>query len=238
MKRLSIIVPLHNEEKRLPFCMSKLINFQHTYGTPNCEIILVENGSSDKTFETANAYLWHYQNVHVLRLPSRGKGAAVRLGMLFATGDYCYMADCDLSAPIKEIQKFIDHMEFGADLAIGQRLGRDNAPLQRQLSSYAFHGLVSKLVPGIEDTQCGFKMFTNDAARDLFSLTKIDGLAFDVEVLYLAQQRGYTIGQCPVDWTHDDDSRVRVWGDSLDMVQDVLAIPYMHYKRAEIKLPV
>lgn len=237
MKKLSIIIPVHNEENRLSVCLEQVIpflcsEFQHAH-----EIIIVDNGSTDDTLKIAKAYVNTYSQVSALHIPIRGKGIAVKKGMLFAEGRYRYMCDVDLSTPIEELPKFLE-MGMLFDVVIGSReiaRGNVHTTLTRRVMGRLFHALVNDLVPGVLDTQCGFKLFRDVAARAVFGRLQLPNMAFDVEALYLARLLGYSVGELPVRWEHNPDSRVRLLWDSLDMARDVLSIPWMH---AGAPLPV
>jgi dolichyl-phosphate beta-glucosyltransferase len=220
---LSVIVPLHNEQARLEPCLEKLIPHATRY---NCEIILVDNGSTDDTWKMCKVAKSIYRPVHAIHLDERGKGLAVRTGMLAAQGRYRYMCDADLSTPAKEIHRFIEKARI-YDVVIGSReLDRTfvkTTPLRRFIGR-AFHKLVGSLVPGVLDTQCGFKMFRDYAAKTIFDNAAVNGMAFDVEALSLARRDGYSVYEMPVAWEHDPSSRVRLVGDSLEMLRDVLRL--------------
>lgn len=237
---LSIVVPLHNEEQRLPGCMARLISYVET-NLIQAEIILVHNGCTDGTLPLAVRYRdtvrpW----VRVLPIAGRGKGAAVRAGMLAARAPLVYMADVDLSAPIREFRKFLEFSEHGFDVVIGSR-EKDGAQvtttLKRRVIGRAFHALASLVAPGFSDTQCGFKLFKRPAAQEIFTRAKINGLAFDVEVLYLARRLGYTVAEIPIEWENNADSRVDLIRDPLLMFSDVLKIPLSHARIMASKLP-
>lgn len=236
MKKLSVIIPLHNEERRLANCLERLIPYLCEHYQRAHEIILVDNASTDDTMQIARAYANTYNQVYPLSIPIRGKGIAVKKGMEFACGRYRLMCDVDLSTPIEELPKLMDLTRF-FDVVIGSRELKPaevKTTLQRRVMGRIFHLLVSDLVPGVLDTQCGFKLFSDAAARAIFGRLKLPSMAFDVEALYLARLLGYTVGEVPVCWVHDADSRVRVVWDSLDMARDVLSIPWMH---AQEKIP-
>lgn len=221
--RLSIIIPLHNETRRLPLALDRIRAVNWPYPI---EIIGVENGSTDDTARLSLAYANLYDNYYHWQVDARGKGAAVRAGMLAARGDYCYMADVDFATPPNWVTYFLYHaVKERADLVIGVRTAREG---YRSLVGRMFHLATRALIPGIIDSQCGFKLFSARAAADLFSRSRIEGMAFDVEVLYLARRLGYRIEQMAVPWTHDPDSRVNVLSDGWQMFQDVLRIPGLH----------
>lgn len=234
---VSVIVPLYNEENRLPACIGKWQNYR-AGNSVAMELILVPNGCTDKTEQYSHYYALTRPWVRVLTIMGRGKGAAVREGMLAARGQLCYMADVDLSAPIREICKFRQAIAQGVDVVIGSR-AVDSAQVQvsvkRWVIGRAFHAITNLVVPGILDTQCGFKMFTARAAREIFSLTNLRGLAFDVEVLYLARRMGFSVAELPVEWAENSDSRVRLVNDSVQMLWDVLRVPLVHAQSPSLK---
>lgn len=224
---LSVIVPVHNEEKRLDRCMIRLFGFLG-HQTYESEIILVENGSTDLT--AAKARWWADRNdrppVYDIHIEQAGKGLAVRSGMLAAQGRFCYMADVDLSTPIDTINSFLQASLSGQAIVIGVR---DRAAMSpgRQISSLVFRQLVRGLAP-YTDTQCGFKMFRWDAARAIFGHLKLEGFAFDVEALYLARMMMYSVLELPVPWHEAPGSQVRLLRDAWRMARDVMKIRGLH----------
>ena len=162
------------------------------------EIVVVENGSQDLTAVVTEAFAADHPRVRLLRETGRGKGLAVRRGMLESAGAYRFICDADLSMPIDELSKFLPPAVTGCDVAIGSRevagSRRFNEPRYRHFQGRVFSNLVKLFaLPGFEDTQCGFKCFSAAAARDVFSVQVFDGMSFDVEVLYIAVQRGYCV---------------------------------------------
>lgn len=223
---LSIILPCHNEETRLPRCLDRTLEwlFHMPY---QYEIIPVDNGSTDDTWRIANYYASLHDHIYPIRLKDRGKGHAVRTGMLRARGRYRLFMDVDLSTPLTEIPRALEKIQ-DSHIVIGSRelvRAHVRTPLHRRLIGRAFHSLVSNLVPGIQDTQCGFKLFRDWSAMKLFEMAHIDGMAFDVEILYLARLCEYRVYEMSVHWTHDPDSRVHLVGDSLSMLWDVMDMP-------------
>lgn len=195
------------------------------------EIIVVDDGSSDKTAEIVSGLAAEKDPIRLLRREeNRGKGFSVRRGMLEATGDLILISDADLSTPIEEVEKLLPWIGKGFDIVIGSRALRESKiekkqPWYRQSMGKVFNALVRTLVfGGFHDTQCGFKLFTSKAARDLFSVMKIKGFAFDVEALFLAKKMGYGIKEVPVRWLNSPLSKVRVLRDSSGMFLDLLKI--------------
>jgi len=223
MTGLSIVIPAFNEEDRLgptiertrQWCADNLDSF---------ELIVVDDGSSDRTVEVARAC---GDDIKVIELGvNKGKGAAVRAGMLAATGSRVLFCDADLATPIEEVLKLGAKLDDGYDIAIASR-GLAEADIQtrqhpmREAMGRMFNLLVRVVVVGgIKDTQCGFKLFSHEAAQDLFSQATIDGFAFDVEVLWLARKR-YRIAEVPVVWRHVDESKVSPGIDAARMFVDL-----------------
>jgi len=225
---LSLILPAYNEEKRLPECMEKVAGFIASHNEP-IEVILVENGSHDRTWEMAQEYAAKYPWLTAIQEKKSGKGRAVRRGMLEAKGKYRMFADVDFSMPINEIDHFIPPALENYQVAIGSRevagAVRYNEPARRHFTGRVFNLIVRILaVPGIHDTQCGFKAFSAEAAEKLFRMQRIDGWAFDAEVLFLAQKCGYEIIEVPVQWYYDGNSKVNVIQDSMKMFRELLQI--------------
>jgi dolichyl-phosphate beta-glucosyltransferase len=225
---LSIIIPAHNEERRLPPTL-KAIDAFLDHQPYDSEVLVVENGSQDLTAVVTEAYAADHPRVHLLREHGRGKGLAARRGMLEAAGEYRFVCDADLSMPIDELPKFLPPLSGDYDVAIGSRevpgARRYNEPVFRHVQGRVFSGLVKRFaLPDFEDTQCGFKCFRARAAQDLFAVQRFDGMSFDVEVLYIAQQRGYRILEVPIDWYYRSESRVQPLADPLRMLGDILAI--------------
>ena len=225
---LSLILPAYNEEKRLPECMEKVAGFVSSHKDP-IEVILVENGSKYRTYEIGCEYAEKYPWLKVLQEKKPGKGNAVRRGMLEARGRYRMFADVDFSMPISEVDHFIPPALSDYQVAIGSRevpgAVRYNEPPNRHFTGRVFNLIVRILaVPGIHDTQCGFKCFSAEAAETLFSVQRIDGWAFDAEVLFIAQHYGYKIIEVPVQWYYDGNSKINVIKDSVKIFRELLQI--------------
>ena len=225
---ISVIIPVHNEERRLSWCLEQLVPFlSNTYHS--WEIVVVNNGSTDATREILEVYTNTFYKVYALHLKTRGKGLAVTHGMLYARGRYRYMCDVDLSTPVEEIPRFLQAIK-DADVVCGSReldrASTQTTPLRRFMGR-CFHAFVGDLAGGLQDTQCGFKMFRDFAAMDIFENIQTRGMAFDVEVIYLAKLYGLRVAEMPVKWTHNADSRVRLW-DGVLFTNDVLNIPWLH----------
>ena len=225
---LSIVIPAYNEEKRLPQALESLLAYLDGR-SDSAEVLIVENGSQDRTLEVARALASRDPRVRVFAEARRGKGLAVRRGMLEAQGEYRFMCDADFSMPPDEIDRFLPPAlrDFDAAIASRQAPGakRYGEPILRHLMGRVFNGLVRLLlIPGIHDTQCGFKCFRGEVAEKLFRSQTIEGFAFDVEVLYLALRNGCRTIEVPIPTYYNPDSRVRIVGDSLQMVGDVLRV--------------
>jgi len=192
---------------------------------------VVDDGSIDHTAAVAEEYGKRNPEVRLISYsPNRGKGHAVRVGILAARGDLILIDDADGSSPIYEVERLQEAIAGGADLAIGSRAKPDSSRTVRALAYRKFIGntfnfIVQRLlVPGIYDTQCGFKIFRRSAARDIFSVCRLDGYAFDVEVLYLARLKGYNVEEIAINWVNVEGSKVNVFIDSPRMLIEVLGV--------------
>lgn len=200
---LSIVIPAYNEESRLATTLERISEYLATRAPGFAEILVVDDGSRDRTAEVAAAF----SNVRVLHNPgNRGKGYSVRHGMLEARGEWTLFTDADLSTPIAELEKLWEAAREGAAVAIGSRaLDRTligvHQPYLRETSGRIFN-LFMRLVTGLPftDTQCGFKLFRSCAARKIFARQSLDGFGFDVEVLFIARRLGYSVAEVPVRW--------------------------------------
>lgn len=233
---LSVIVPVFNEEARIERCIEQLIPHASRY---HCEIIFVDNGSTDRTLDMLDVASTIYRPVRVVSLPERGKGAAVRHGMLAASGRYRFMCDVDLSAPAREIHRFLEFARLN-DVVIGSREIHPEQTIttrKRRVIGRAFHRVVRSLVPGVQDTQCGFKMFRDYAAIKIFEQVTISGMAFDVQALHLAQSMGFSVEEIAVPWVNDPRSRVRLVEDSLEMLLDVTRLRYRTARISDASAP-
>jgi glycosyltransferase involved in cell wall biosynthesis len=224
----SIILPAHNEEKRLPAALDRLAAFLSAQPYTS-EVVVVENGSSDRTLEVAQSYCERMPQLRVIHEAGRGKGLAVRRGMLEACGDYRIFCDVDFSMPVEEINRFIPPVQSHVDVAIASRethgAVRYNEPQLRHFIGRGFNTLVRWIaLPGLQDTQCGFKCFSAEVAEKVFPLQTIDGWTFDVEVLFAARRMGYQIIEVPVPWYYNADSKIRVLKDSYHMFSDLVRI--------------
>lgn len=225
----SIIVPAYNEERIIRDTLRKVSTyFEERY---SFEIIVVDDGSSDKTREFAEVYAKDNGSVKVIGDgANRGKGYAVRKGVEAASGKYILFTDADLSTPIEEVEKLKLWLENGYDMAIGIRgphtdgVYKPQPFIRRMAGNYCFH-IINFIVPlSCSDSQCGFKCFSYKCAKDVFSKTIIDGFIFDVEVIYLAQVLGYKVREVSVSWINDTNSKVNLLTDPIKMILDLFKL--------------
>jgi len=228
---LSIIIPAYNEELRITPTLERLHAFLAAQSR-SYELLVVDDGSTDGTAQLIETLAERIPHLQVIRsTPNRGKGAVVRLGMLAARGDVRVMCDADGSMPPDELPKLLARLATGEyEIAIGSRYAPGAAantsqPKWRVWWSRLCNKVIQRsLVPGVTDTQCGFKAFTAPAARDLFGRARINGWAFDLEVLALARRRGWAIAEVGVSWTDDRRSRVNPLKDMWKVVREALTI--------------
>lgn len=228
----SVVIPAFNEASRIGDTLRLTLDYLRDVA-PQSELIVVNDGSTDGTsviirgvFSRAKITTRLLEN-----FPNRGKGAAVRSGMLAARKPIGLFFDADLSTPLKETPKLIEPIAGGkVDIAFGsralnRRLIGQHQPWRREQAGRIFN-LVVRLATGLPfwDTQCGFKAFRLDVCRPIFEAARIDGFAFDVELLYLAQRAGLRIREIPVRWNHSTGSKVRFFQDSLRMLREIIAL--------------
>lgn len=235
---LTVVIPAYNEEERLPRTLERVIEY-YSAQTYLWNVLVVSDGSKDRTGDIVRATndprvrLIEYQ-------PNLGKGYAVRTGMLAAEGDIVLFCDADLATPQEETEKLLPHIAQGARVAIGSRPLRDSAlevrqPWYREMAGRCFNTLIQTLaIRGIEDTQCGFKMFDRAAAQDIFSRCKLDGFGFDFESLMIARDLGYRIDEIPIRWRHMEGSKVNLLRDGTRMLGDLMKLRAMG-KRGRLK---
>jgi dolichyl-phosphate beta-glucosyltransferase len=224
---LSIIIPAHNEENRLPRALGQAFAFleQQSYSG---EVLVVENGSTDRTLEVARNFEGYFPGLRVLHEDLPGKGRALRRGALEAQGEYRFIADADFSMPVEQIPRFLPPA-CTADIAIASREGkgaiRYAEPAYRHFTGRVYNGVIrTLLLPGLQDTQCGFKCFRARVVEQIFPLLTLTGWAFDVELLAAARRGGFTIAEIGIPWTYDPGSKIRVLRDSWRMFSDLLTI--------------
>ena len=227
---ISIVIPAYNEEARLPRYLAEIQGYFAPRPT-SYEIVVVDDGSVDQTARVVQEIAALDSRVRLVRLPlNRGKGHAVRTGMLQACGRLQLFADADGATPISQLERLLPALERGADVAIASRALRETgcavqAHLHRKIMGAVFNFLVAAIaVRGIRDTQCGFKLFSKEAAQAVFPLQRIDDFGFDVEILYLCGKRGLCVKEVPVTWSDIEGSKVGVVRDSLRMLGDLFKI--------------
>ncbi len=228
---VSIVIPAYNEEQRITPTLEATAKFLAAH-RGSWEIVVVDDGSGDGTVALCERLAARIPNLRVIASkPNRGKGSAVRIGMLAARGRIRVMCDADGSMPATELPKLIAPLvDGGADIAIGSRYADGAAvaktqPLYRRLWSRLCNQVIQKtLVPGVRDTQCGFKAFTAAASDDLFARATIDGWAFDLEVLALAKRLDYEVRECAVVWHDDQRSKVSPWKDMWKVIKEAVII--------------
>ena len=225
---LTIVVPAYNEGKRLPATIPQIIHYvsQQPFGV---EVVIVNNNSSDDTREIADQFAADYDYIKVIDEARQGKGAAVKTGMMAGTGDYLFIADADLSMPISQVNHFLPPESGDYDVAIGSREApgavRYDEPEYRHIMGRVFNLIVRWFaVPGFHDTQAGFKCFTQEAARRVFPKQTVDGWAFDVEVLFIAQKLKCKIIEVPIEWHYQPNSRINPLQSSYEMFAEVFKI--------------
>lgn len=230
---LSIIFPAHNEEARLSNALDQTIQFLQSQNFSS-EIVVVENGSSDRTLEIAHSYQAKFTKLVVIHEEGRGKGLAVKRGMLAASGEWRITCDVDLSMPIDEVTRFIPPA-LNSDVVIASREApgshRYDEPEVRHLIGRAFNTVVRILaLPGIQDSQCGFKCFSRKAAEQIFPIQTINGWTFDVEVLFIARKYGYQLVEIGIPWYYDANSKVKITKDLYQVVKDLLRIRWNGFR--------
>lgn len=231
---LSVIVPAYNEERRLPPTLIDMIDYFDSSGL-SYEIIVVDDGSSDTTSEVVRKFERVRGQVRLIKLArNSGKGHAVRVGALNSRGNRVLFADADGATPIKEAARLFAALNEGFDVAVGSRAvsstdTKVSTVMYRKLLGRIFNRCVNLLIlPGFADTQCGFKMFTRDAAQFLFHHQRSDRFSFDVELLFLARKVGFSIKEVAVNWTNIPGSKVNLAVDSALMLRDVFRFRFIH----------
>jgi glycosyltransferase involved in cell wall biosynthesis len=227
---LSIVIPAYNEEQRLPDTLAQVCSFLNDQ-TYTHEVLVVENGSTDGTLKVTREFARRHPQLRVLQADGRGKGLAVREGMLEASGEYRFMCDADLSMPISEVNRFLPPILEDFDIAIGSREApgavRYDEPQYRHLGGRAVNTMIRMLaLPGLQDTQCGFKCFREPVAEELFRAQTLMGWSFDIELLYMARKHNYKIVEIPVPWYFNPESKLNVVQDAVKMGVDICTIHY------------
>jgi dolichyl-phosphate beta-glucosyltransferase len=230
---LSVVIPCYNEEQRLPHSIELIERYLDDRKTPY-ELILVDDGSVDGTRQVMDAAAERHAGVRIEALPhNRGKGRALAAGVAVAKGDEILVTDADLSTPIEELDKLQAALQNGAGIAIGSRAIRASRvevsqPLYRVLMGKGFNLIVQAvLLPGIWDTQCGFKLFRGDVGHRVFANLITDGFGYDPEVLYRARKQGVKIVEVPVVWRNSTPTKVSPIRSSLDMLRHVIRLRFV-----------
>ena len=224
--QLALVIPAFNEQARLPYTLSE-VEAYICRERIDAEVIVVDNGSVDATSAVVQQAATRFPRLRLLRTDRRGKGLAVRTGVLAAEAEVVIFADADLSWSVDDLSYFMRLAnEQNTPVVIGSREGfgarRVAEPWYRHVMGRVFNRVVQTLaVPGIEDTQCGFKAFGRGAARAIFTRQRIDGFGFDVEILFLARRLDYPIHVVPLRWEHKQHSTVAPLRDTLLMLSDV-----------------
>jgi dolichyl-phosphate beta-glucosyltransferase len=228
---ISVIIPAYNEAERLGSTLEKTVEYLARRGA-SYEVLVVDDGSRDRTAEVAAGFAG--RGVRVIRHErNRGKGAAVRTGILASLGGEVLLSDADASTPIEELAKLERHLP-AAPVVLGSRAVagadvRQHQPFYRELMGKTFNRIIRLLgVRGVNDTQCGFKLLAGDVARELGAELTIDGFAYDVELVWLARRHGHAVAEVGVIWVNSPDSRVDPVRSSLSMFRDVVRMRFRH----------
>jgi dolichyl-phosphate beta-glucosyltransferase len=227
----SIVIPAYNEEKRIPRTFESIINFREK-NSWDLEVIVVNDGSKDKTADVVRQFAGRYPWIHLVdNGVNCGKGKSIRDGVERANGDVIFFADADDSTPITDADKLLDAIESGADIAIGSRwVDRDlqvhPQPWYRRLNGRLYN-LMMRSILGLDyrDTQNGFKAYTHSAAKTIFPLQRIGGWGFDAEVLFLAQKFGFSVREVPVEYVYyAEGSKIRPYRDGARMLGELFKV--------------
>ena len=245
---LSVIIPAYNEEKNLKKGALDLVYDFLSGQNFSWEVLIIDDGSLDKTVREAKEYCRRHNGFRVLEEPHRGKGGTVIAGMLKAKGEHVLFTDMDQATPISEVSKFLPQFKKGYEVVIGSRSGRKGAPLIRKLMAYGF-ALLRTLILRLpyKDTQCGFKAFTKKASQKIFQKLRVyndkkiaKGAAvtagFDLEILYIARKLGLKISEVNVSWHHKETERINPLKDSWEGLRDLIEVRINAFKgRYKIK---
>ena len=224
---LSIVIPAYNEEQRLRLTLERITAFLSVRDY-SWEVVVADDGSVDATGQIVADFAAAWPQIRLLSLPHRGKGGAVKAGMLAAAGEYRFLCDADLSMSIDQVERFLPPQLIGVDIAIGSRRAPGSRglgePWGRRCTSHLYNRLIQwLLLPGIRDTQCGFKAFRGETAEELFRQQQTESFAFDLEILYLGRRWGLTLREVAIVWEHRPGSKVRLW-DGFGLLWDLLKI--------------
>jgi len=230
---LSVVIPAFEEETRLAESLPRILSYLRQKGWSH-EILVVDDGSADRTAEVAAERLRDAPHRILRNETNRGKGYSVKRGMLEARGRYVLFSDADLSTPIEEAEALIRAIGAGADVAIASRAlagsrVEKHQPWRREILGKMFNRFLQALVMrGLHDTQCGFKCFRREVVRPVFSRQTLDGWAFDVEVLIIARRLGYRVAEVPVRWINSEVTKVNATSDGIRMLLDALRVRQVH----------
>lgn len=236
---VALVIPAYNEARRLGATLEAVAAYVERRHL-DAQVIVVDDGSSDGTADVATACLETIPYLDVLSLGAqRGKGAAVRAGILVASADVIGFTDADLSTPTEELPRMLAALDAGYDLAIGSRALAGSQvvraqPTYRRIGARIFRDLARAIggLEGFPDSQCGFKFYRREVARDLYGSSVIDRWMFDLEILRLALHRGYRVAQIPVKWRDNADSRLRLTLDTYRMLRDLVRIRLRFWRGA------
>lgn len=235
--KLSIIIPAYNEEKRILPSLEKIYNFilSNKQFTP-CEIIIVNDGSTDTTEKIVNSFINSHEDknifLKIINQPNTGKGGAVKKGVLNSLGEFILFSDADLSTPIEELNMFFKYIN-DYDVVIANRADPKSNIIKRQnIIRETMGKIFNKIIQSIlnikfKDTQCGFKLFKKDAAYFLFNKMKINGFAFDAEIIFLCQLFNLKVIALPVKWINSELTKVHIIKDSFKMLIDVIKVRFL-----------
>ena len=238
---LSVIIPAYDEELRIVDTLKQVVNYLELQSY-TWEVAVVDDGSTDSTASLVTSFAESRAHVRLISISHGGKGWAVNNGMLSTMGEYRFLCDADLSMPVEQLSRFFPPEISHFDIAIGSReasgSSRIGEPYRRHFMGRVYNLLVRLLaVPGLSDTQCGFKCFRGKVATELFSLQRLWGFAFDVEILFLAAKRGLRIREVPIDWYYRPQSKVRAFSDSLAMSWDLIEVRWHNLRGKYRRLP-
>lgn len=226
---LSILIPAHNEEKRMETCLIRLTDFlKHTH--PTSEIVISEDGSKDRTVEIVNEFKQEEARIQIKLLHATerlGKGGGLKRGIEACTGEFTVFTDTDLPVPLETITQAVELLKGGADVVAGSRVMKESKrdePLKRRILSRGFHYLALISLGMRWDSQCGFKAVRTSVGRDLFSQMANPGFAYDVDFLIQAKRKGVKVVEMPVEWHYNTDTSMRLSQDVLGMFKELVHI--------------
>ncbi len=232
---ISIVIPVYNEQHRLPSNLDKIISYLKK-SKLSYEIILIDDGSKDKTWNILEGYKKKHRHIVINKhLVNLGKGGAVKTGMFLAKGKLILMTDCDLSTPIEELPELFKHIK-SHDIVIGSRrlsvkkLGRMPEGYRTFLGDIYYELLRIILLPSVKDTNCGFKLFSNKVVKPVFEKQRIHRWGYDAEILFIANKHGFSIKEVPVKWTHYAGSKVKIVDAVIKTLGELMTIKINNWK--------